>query len=429
MVHQIQEDATNNAIVFGGNYAHTWTGGTSEDAVRDSSSTATMYDVEGATYNPGTGEMELTLNTVSGLIASDEIDIAVNSLLFSCAMDSHATNHSYPRATDPVMVDTSTYPNTNGTTGWSRKVPCTVDLSGTNKVTLNVGSSIISQATPSAATYNGQTGELVLTLPEGYNINRPQPSNLTIATADFTPEIGIMTCTVSSHGLHTGDRIRIADSSLRFRCDEDSQASDHDYPRPYDPESRKWLHVTYVNDNQFSVNITPSSNTTDHYFQSAVPSSVEVASDSIKLVNGSIVFTCDKDNYASKHYYPRSTDPYYNTSISIGSTTATSISLFVGKSIVNQPHTFVSGTTDGIKRARSTINIANESLTFKCSQDNYATEHKYPRPSDPVYGDTLGVDVVGVNTISTYVGVSTAGGLVGPLQMEFICSILENSTV
>ena len=44
-------------------------------------------------------------------------------------------------------------------------------------------------------------------------------------------------------------------------------------------------------------------------------------------------------------------------------------------------------------------------------------------------GDTLGIDVVGVNTISTYVGVSTAGGMVGPLQMEFICSILENSTV
>ena len=68
-------------------------------------------------------------------------------------------------------------------------------------------------------------------------------------------------------------------------------------------------------------------------------------------------------------------------------------------------------------------------MTFKCSQDNYATEHKYPRPSDPVYGDTLGIDVGGVNTISTYVGVSTAGGMVGPLQMEFLCSILENSTV
>ena len=423
------QDATNNAIVFGGNYAHTFVSASS-GAVRNSSTgpSYTTFNVDGATYNAGNGVLVLTLNSTGGLSASDEVDIKINSLLFSCAMDSHATNHSYPRATDPVMVDATTYPNTNGDSDWSRKIPCTVD-SVAKTITLNVGSSIISQATPSAATYNGQTGELVLTLPEGYNINRPQPSNLTISNADFTPEIGIMTCTVASHGLHTGDRIRIADSSLKFKCDLDPSGPAHAYPRPYDPDSKKWLHVTYVGPNQFSVNVTPSSNTSDHNFDSADPSSVEVASDSIKLVNGSIVFTCDKDNYASKHYYPRSTDPYYNTSISIGSTTATSISLFVGKSIVNQPHTFVSGTTDGIKRAMSTINIANESLTFKCSQDNYATEHKYPRPSDPVYGDTLGVDVVGVNTISTYVGVSTAGGLVGPLQMEFICSILENSTV
>ena len=32
------------------------------------------------------------------------------------------------------------------------------------------------------------------------------------------------------------------------------------------------------------------------------------------------------------------------------------------------------------------------------------------------------------NTFTVNVGVTTTGGLVGPLQMEFICSILENST-
>ena len=46
--------------------------------------------------------------------------------------------------------------------------------------------------------------------------------------------------------------------------------------------------------------------------------------------------------------------------------------------------------------------------------------------------DELGVDIVDAvgtsKTFSVYAGVSTSGGLVGPLQMEFICSILENST-
>ena len=82
------------------------------------------------------------------------------------------------------------------------------------------------------------------------------------------------------------------------------------------------------------------------------------------------------------------------------------------------------------------IEFDNNSLIFKCSQDNYLTEHKYPRATDPSNwgsaSDELGVDIVDAvgtsKTFSVYAGVSTSGGLVGPLQMEFICSILENST-
>jgi len=78
-----------------------------------------------------------------------------------------------------------------------------------------------------------------------------------------------------------------------------------------------------------------------------------------------------------------------------------------------------------------TIEFTNESLVFKCSQDNYFKEKKYPRSTDPAAnGNNLGVTTfVGIaNTFTVDVGVTTTGGLVGPLQMEFICSILENST-
>ena len=78
-----------------------------------------------------------------------------------------------------------------------------------------------------------------------------------------------------------------------------------------------------------------------------------------------------------------------------------------------------------------TIQFTNESLVFKCSQDNFFKEKKYPRSTDPAAnGNPLGVSTfVGIaNTFTVNVGVTTTGGLVGPLQMEFICSILENST-
>tara|TARA_S200000501_G_C20868724_1_gene763298 strand:+ start:3104 stop:4099 length:996 start_codon:yes stop_codon:yes gene_type:complete len=86
------------------------------------------------------------------------------------------------------------------------------------------------------------------------------------------------------------------------------------------------------------------------------------------------------------------------------------------------PHNLVTG---------NTIQFTNESLVFKCSQDNYFKEKKYPRSTDPAAnGNNIGVTTfVGIaNTFTVDVGVTTTGGLVGPLQMEFICSILENST-
>ena len=76
----------------------------------------------------------------------------------------------------------------------------------------------------------------------------------------------------------------------------------------------------------------------------------------------------------------------------------------------------------------NTITIDDESLIFTCTQDNNATEHAYPRPTDPASGQTLAISAVTTDTLTVNVGVSTAGGLVAPLQMEFLASILENTT-
>ena len=74
------------------------------------------------------------------------------------------------------------------------------------------------------------------------------------------------------------------------------------------------------------------------------------------------------------------------------------------------------------------ISIATDSLTFTCLMDNNATEHTYPRASDPGANRALPILSKTSDTFTVNVGVTTTGGLVGPLQMEFICSILENST-
>ena len=66
--------------------------------------------------------------------------------------------------------------------------------------------------------------------------------------------------------------------------------------------------------------------------------------------------------------------------------------------------------------------------------DNYLTNHPYPRPTDPASTNTsdlnngvLAISNVTTNTFQVNVGVSPSGGNVGPLQMELVMSILENS--
>ena len=95
-------------------------------------------------------------------------------------------------------------------------------------------------------------------------------------------------------------------------------------------------------------------------------------------------------------------------------------------------HTFHSAST-GMRRSTDKIVIQQNSLVFTCTHDLNQSEHSYPRASDPLWNGALSgsgttsITRANYDTIAAYVGVSTAGGLVAPLQMEFIASILENS--
>ena len=80
-----------------------------------------------------------------------------------------------------------------------------------------------------------------------------------------------------------------------------------------------------------------------------------------------------------------------------------------------------------MQSANETITIDGGSLIFTCSQDGDNSEHGYPRDTDPAYNTNLPIIESTTNTINVNVGVSTSGGLVAPLQMEFLASILENN--
>ena len=56
-----------------------------------------------------------------------------------------------------------------------------------------------------------------------------------------------------------------------------------------------------------------------------------------------------------------------------------------------------------------TVRLATASLTFQCSQDNYGSNHSYPRASDPAAGAELMVEAVTPTTITINVGASGGG--------------------
>ena len=53
-------------------------------------------------------------------------------------------------------------------------------------------------------------------------------------------------------------------------------------------------------------------------------------SNTISIATESLIFRCDKDAYSTDHPYPRTTDPAYNTNLSIGSTTINTLTVNVG---------------------------------------------------------------------------------------------------
>ena len=230
-----------------------------------------------------------------------------------------------------------------------------------------------------------------------------------ITGTTYNPTSGdLVIKTASAHGLSVGDLIRIDDGGITFTCATDSNATDHPYPRATDPASTKILTISAVTSDTFTVNVGTSSDTSTHTFKSAV-------TNAIKKINKRIDVK----------------DAIYNggpNTIGVGTTfqsfdgVAFTQGLGVGEIVIQ------TDVAHGLVQNQK-VRIAVDSIIFSCTMDNRATEHAYPRKTDPAAprGD-LTVSIVSTDKFRVNVGQSLSGGFFAPLQMELIASILENST-
>jgi hypothetical protein len=418
-------------------------------------STIVNYNVTDALYTPSVGVMTMTIGN-HDLLAGSSIKIKPSSLGFKCEMDGKTSTKYYPRSTDPVY-DTA--------------VPITGI--GTTTITVQVGISTIVK----------------------YNIR----------FADYTPAVGILTVSLDRlHGFTAGESIKFKEGSIVFKCARDAFQTNHFYPRPQDPFYNTSVPIVSCAGTIFTCNVgvTTLGNFThlfvpnqgvavegvisggdyghtfsgvgtdavitggvyDHTFESAVSGGLKRPSTKVEISKGALTFKCAKDNYASEHAYPRTTDPAYNTELGIVDTTSNTFEVRVGVSTVEERaisnagynpatgdltltvgtgHSYTSATSHTITDAvynPSTgvmeptianhgflsgdyIKFDNGAITFTCEEDNNATNHPYPRPSDPYSNRWLSIYNVGVNTFSVFVGVSTnttahtfASGAAGALK-------------
>ena len=331
-------------------------------------------------YDEPSGIATIFTKTNHNFSANDPITLA--GIAFTCSGSTGITTTIFPDPQQSYTVDTvvgvkefsSVVGSSKGYPHFYNSAIHYFERARDNAVEVVSGTGGYSQFTAaSGTTYNPANGDLVIT-------------------------------TSGTHGLSVGDLIRIDDGGITFTCATDSNATNHPYPRSTDPASNKVLTITAATSNTFTVNVGTSSDQSTHTFVSGVSNAIKKINTRFNVINA-----------------------VYN-----GGPGQKTVH---GEANLNAGEIVLTFDTAHNLQANDTISIADNSLIFTCTMDNRATEHPYPRSTDPASRKTsdlndgiLAVTIRSATKILIQVGASNSGGYFAPLEMELIASILENST-
>ena len=317
-----------------------------------------------ATYTPTTGVMVITSYN-HGLSNGKRINIKVGGITFQCNEDSYGSNHPYPRSGDPIA---------------GKWIPVANVTQNTFEVNVGISS-------------NTTTHQFESALTDAITVEK--------------------------------DRIKINDGALSFTCEMDGNTSTKTYPRATDPASKQVaLPIISSSNTNLTVNVGPSPlvnfQPTGATYDPATGAFVMTITNhtintgtQIRLTADSFTFTCTQDGGSAQKTYPRATagdgspDPAYNTALdvtAVGTTTQdiSTASYDPATGILTVDSDGAHGLSTGNR-----IQIADNSLTFTCAYDSNATNHTYPRQTDPIRGEWVEVTVVDSDTFTIDIGKSS----------------------
>ena len=233
-----------------------------------------------------------------------------------------------------------------------------------------------------------------------------------ITDVTYDEPSGIATVfTKTDHNFSVTDPITL--SGIAFTCSGSTGITTTIFPDP----QQSYTVDTVADSKQFST-VVGTSKGYPHFYNSAIHYFERARVGAVTVVNS-------QDGNPANGTKFNVTDAVYNGGP--GTKTIHGISLAAGEIVLTI------GTHN--LQANDTISIADNSLIFTCTMDNRATEHAYPRSTDPASTNTsdfnngvLPISIYSSTQVRVQVGESNSGGFFAPLQMELIASILENST-
>ena len=143
-------------------------------------------------------------------------------------------------------------------------------------------------------------------------------SGYTSSGASYIPTTGVLEITIGSHTLNPGDNVEIAQDSMRFTCDQDGNATNHDYPRNTDPaKTSVFVKVINTTSTTITVNVGVSSNTTNHsYVSTPISNNIQTAYSD----KPTIVYNTTTQHSTADSHWERFTGIYRTDSVADGAT-------------------------------------------------------------------------------------------------------------
>jgi hypothetical protein len=216
------------------------------------------------------------------------------------------------------------------------------------------------------------------------NVGASGPNKyFTPSDVNYNALSGDMVVTVGQHGLGVNRSVVLENESFAFTCDQDGDSTTHSYPRSgSDPYAEQSILITSVGTTSHTPTNAPYNPTTG-IVTLTISSHGFSNGDYIKVDDNALTYTCVLDGNTVEKSYPRPTIDYPSGRwLEISNVANDTFDINIGSSSYVGAHTFVSATSNGIKRQDGTFTInvgdggsASGSIHTFVSASNNAVKH------------------------------------------------------